>query len=1301
MKPSAVIADILSGEKAWIIAAKVLFDLGTGSTVQKRLRDATRESLCEKFLKIVSDSVNDVVFQPAQLPSLRKREEKKSFADTLNAHLVKQFKVLAIEQEYVVSCCIETFKEFGIHPDKKKCTSIASNIFQRVDNRIESDQDLREVLSYRAITETEQISRDTREHTMKTETIVDQIHQEAKKIGSEVAALSDPVVQTADDIKSVLNILNPPTVKGSYEDDVHPETYSVWNRLFESCYQFSPNYSHILLINYNASLLTKTQKRRLLALPWKLIIDFDSNSSKDGLFSVIPPENQDDYTLYTPNEYESATFPPFSQRAIWLFAQGMSDRPETLTQDYQSWRRQAQNKLNSFLAKIYAAYPLRAVVLVVTDECGDAVKYMLEQIDLALADNALFQYAMHENLYSFYATVCKGTNFPIRIQDMCGCLARFHHLLPSSLPQALEICVPGAGENSTVIPTHLYKSLSAYFEVLHEDILSSYEPSNNEELDFYRGGTISWYGLEHQYDITRSQTEKFVQRIRTSFKGVSVDNYQNTFYLYHLPGAGGTTMARRIAWSLHEEYPVLVLNNYQEQSIAPLVLDLYKHVKCPIFILVDANIISEETMPRISSEIRALTIPYAILYIQRSRNGQANDKNSRLLGQMDESEFQVLQQRYYSVLKKNNYSKIDSRLSRLSFTNIKQHSEECIPFFFGLTCFEDEFSGVNAYVYPFIKEAKTANQTKILLYIALFHYYAAKSVPAIFFRNMLSLSHGQLPDLRTYFDQGSNISYLYYSKPENNIEFWRPRHYILSKAVIHAILGASMANPSDWRHKLGDWLVRLIEDSSKNLYDLYTDDLLQSLFVKHKADDGVDSSFSKIIVEIPEVASQRIIFETLTTHYKNNAHYLGHFARFYYYIDKDYDKAIDTAKSALSLCEDNDPLLNHIYGMALRSKLYNLIEEERSRKKISADYKIANEVCLEIQELVAEATEQFRIAKAVHGHVAYTQMLIRVVEFGVIMFGGTFEDFIKLPSSQWYQCCIDDAQDQLTEVRLMPENSDRLEAERTKRKVDQCDADINKIYGNLSTVLQNWNNILNSLNAQPWHDRSYACHLRRNIARIYLSRADEQHSQEKDDILNVIKLMEENIEIEPENPRNIRHWLAAVRQVPGTKIDSAIEKLSRWANGKANSLEAQYYLGILHVLKGLEGSHTSALVARELIWDTSRQARQRPDRVVCYEWCGKGTGLEQLIRGITKKEWDQDLEGENELCPMLVDVKGVFSKYESEQSGELTMLGIPVFFIPQNASLHKADVNCDVVFHLGFSYDGLRADINSVRRFLR
>jgi hypothetical protein len=182
---------------------------------------------------------------------------------------------------------------------------------------------------------------------------------------------------------------------------------------------------------------------------------------------------------------------------------------------------------------------------------------------------------------------------------------------------------------------------------------------------------------------------------------------------------------------------------------------------------------------------------------------------------------------------------------------------------------------------------------------------------------------------------------------------------------------------------------------------------------------------------------------------------------------------------------------------------------------------------------------------------------------------------------------------------------------------------------------------------------------------------------------------------EPDNERNIRLWFNAARRIPSISIDAAIERLTYlYTNNKP--LDALYYLYVLQTLKALDGSDLAKTKAEGLIKQTHLMARNSPRTDFAYNWLGHGPEMTRLVH-FTKLGRFNDELGFYEKDSLLVRVKGKIAKANRPEVGYIELrCGLRAFFVPQRrrapmSNFGPMDVNKDVDFYLGFSYEGLRA----------
>lgn len=365
--------------------------------------------------------------------------------------------------------------------------------------------------------------------------------------------------------------------------------------------------------------------------------------------------------------------------------------------------------------------------------------------------------------------------------------------------------------------------------------------------------------------------------------------------------------------------------------------------------------------------------------------------------------------------------------------------------------------------------------------------------------------------------------------------------------------------------------------------------------------------------------------------------------------------------------------------MALRAQAFDLMDRWKQDK--------SEDTLEEILAIVAKAGEQFGLSRGginhdEHGYVSHIQMLTRLLDAAQVVYGGGEIGRSRTRESRHVllRDALDTAESLLETVRLLQEG------ERESEYVLKCVAELDALYGNHSAALQIWDSLLNRPGV-------YRPSIRRQIIGAQLSRFKRRWSDvPQQQIRRIVQLLEENIREEPEEERNIRMWIQAVRrQTPAVPLERATSRIAYW---KANSsaVDAAYYLYVLHTLEALDGSPVARAAAHDALIECKRRSRMQRNRSVSFEWLGNGRGIQRLVHHSELGAWDSTAEFWQG-ADILARVSGRVASIRGPEAGELELTGgVLAFFVPNKAGLAKGrDENSRVTLFLGFSYDGPRA----------
>jgi hypothetical protein len=159
--------------------------------------------------------------------------------------------------------------------------------------------------------------------------------------------------------------------------------------------------------------------------------------------------------------------------------------------------------------------------------------------------------------------------------------------------------------------------------------------------------------------------------------------------LYHAPGAGGTTVARRIAWDAHTTFPTVVLKQCIPAETASRIELIYKITGLPILLLVEGADVQEKQTEDLHSILRARQVSVVFLQVLRRFSRPEERERSFFI---DSNLSNVEAARFAHRLAEIKPQK-RSRLLALASSGAV---DERTAFYFGLETFEEDFEGLTA-----------------------------------------------------------------------------------------------------------------------------------------------------------------------------------------------------------------------------------------------------------------------------------------------------------------------------------------------------------------------------------------------------------------------------------------------------------------------------------------------------------------------------------------------------------------------------------------------------------------------------
>lgn len=380
-----------------------------------------------------------------------------------------------------------------------------------------------------------------------------------------------------------------------------------WEHFYRACDAFDPRRVYIAVLDEEQSIDARDWIA-IANIQWNIIVDFDRDTDTNGNHAMARESFSKRRALRISALDDSPTVS--SRSTLWMAAAGLNSRPTTdPSDDWRGWNRSKVPQLEQTmreLAKITEPEPVTLVVF------GGETKYVstiCEIVDRSFSDRAEYVFA-NPNTVSYQATVnqFEASSVTISFPDVCQGIRELQRN-PGSVE---EIQFPKFGGGTVAMEPERARWVEEQLELVHLDVVYSIE-DDQEEGEFLKGGTISWNNLDNQIDAERKITHELDRQIHNELNLRATRRVN----LWHWPGAGATTVARRIAWNLHHKFPTVVAREVQPQETAERLRHLFGITRLPILMVIDLPGITKDLGDRLYDTLRSSHIPVVLFNVER------------------------------------------------------------------------------------------------------------------------------------------------------------------------------------------------------------------------------------------------------------------------------------------------------------------------------------------------------------------------------------------------------------------------------------------------------------------------------------------------------------------------------------------------------------------------------------------------------------------------------------------------------------------------------------------------------------
>lgn len=1004
--------------------------------------------------------------------------------------------------------------------------------------------------------------------------------------------------------------------------------------------------------------------------PWDIVVDFDCNSSDNGFASGAYHGGFDVAHIYkTSDVVTSEDIIANMRKPIYYYANGF--KSERTFDNYDEWNSHYHAKLERLLQAVSLSVVTQKTIVVslLSDE-----EYTETLRSLFGRYYANVKFVVANDVHDQLLGLCRRKpnyyeHVRASIQEIDTCLSEYLHVSIDPSGSVGTYSVPYIqGEGSGILTKEEMQSLEECFEVLYAGIGDG---TDEQSETFLRGVTpLTWQGAKRGFAAMRDRFQRmYVKPLETVIR-----NGRSRYYIIHEPGFGGTTVARQLAYSFHESYPVLILKTFRSRAVIQKLDWLHERTKKTLVVFMEIpSVISAdefETLYHSSNQSR----PYVFVGITRGKSMPnaitVTDWGNDVVMLSDKYR-PVIETRYSGTEK-------DAKLAEMQrIVNSSTDPYERTPFYFGMLTYEKDFVAANGFFEKFVKAVEgNEYQRKFLIYLAISDVFADKPLPETFFKTVFGVDKKAVFKLERYFNEEDGIfESLIQTETIGNVRYVRPKYTFFSQTLLSKLLRKENT-PADtgWMENLGSYCREFIRESALSpVASRMEEDILQPLFIGSSR-EREGEKFTEL-VETIQTEERISIFHELHEQYPDNPHFCSHLARYYAKIEKNMHKALDYADRAIRLSLKPDPLLHHMKGMCLYYIICDKIDS--AKRQIKTGKKIDENTYTEITEtLLTQAEAEFEKSREIqqkahredeYGYIPNIKLLIRVFDFSVLANRETNRNVIanaKEPYITW----LDKAQSLLDNARRLHE-----EGAESALFID-CETSLWKEYEDYSALIEKLNN---QLLKTP-----HPALVRRQLAQIYMRRDDSYKTSAKSNE-RILSLMNDNMKTDAKNIGNFLLWFKAARY-SSLHTDEILTRLAQW-NAANPSIDLSFYSFVFNAIKAIEGSTEAVVLARKYLQEC--RALGGNNRIYVREWYGDAP--QGIISNYERTNSDEEYS--------LYEAKGYVKEYQHPGNAVIELdCGLEVFFKPSVNGITESSLNHNVKFNLGFSYDGLRADNDSV-----
>ena len=325
--------------------------------------------------------------------------------------------------------------------------------------------------------------------------------------------------------------------------------------------------------------------------PWAFVADFDTRSDTDGILASVRPTIERNRSLHIRVKGDPRTSRSPSVTTTWFFARGLDGRSGSMPSGgIREWRREYRQVLREefhSLAGELTPAAVHVTVLWRNPELNEFLAEVLRSLDESFQD--YFRPVFVTEIPSVCESIASEFNAPIMEMSLHEFARGVQQIAEAKQPERPgDVMLPAASGVPVPLDPHTANWIAEEIELVQ---LGDPE-AEGDFSTFLRGGTVTWGELDRNLDARRGVQTRLTETVRRDLE----NNRITRVNLFHGPGAGGTTVGRRVAWELHEEYASGLLKRTVPMETADRLARLHEKTQGPVLLVADGTDIGEHEL---------------------------------------------------------------------------------------------------------------------------------------------------------------------------------------------------------------------------------------------------------------------------------------------------------------------------------------------------------------------------------------------------------------------------------------------------------------------------------------------------------------------------------------------------------------------------------------------------------------------------------------------------------------------------------------------------------------------------------